>query len=124
MNAAASESRQPIKRFALDGSSSEAVVHDGVVYVSALAPDVQAGGAAQQLRSIAQRLEQVLLRCGSSKYQILHATIYCTDSRYFEEVLSEWSAWAAWHDLPACNLLVARLGVPRQLVAVQVTAGG
>lgn len=123
MNAATSEAGLAIRRLPLDASSSEAVVHDGVVYVSALPPHPEACGVSRQLESIGRRLEEVLHRCGSSKHQILHVTIYCSDSRYFEEVLCAWSAWAAWHDLPACNLLVARLGAPRQLVAVQVTAG-
>lgn len=114
--------RLPVRREPLDRSASEAVIHDGTVYVSVQVPDAGLATVAEQTQSVLDRIDALLARCGSSKRKLLTATVYCTDSRHFDEVNTRWDAWVPWHDPPGCQYLVAKLRVREHRVAIQVSA--
>ncbi len=67
-------------------------------------------------------LDALLAQCGTSKGKLLSATLYCNDSRHFDEVNTRWDAWVPWHDPPGCQYVVAKLRNRDHKVAIQVTA--
>lgn len=117
-----SSQRPPVRREALDRSSSEAVIHDGTVYVAAQVPDGGLETVARQTQNVLEKIDAVLARCGASKRKLLTATVYCADSRHFDEFNTRWDAWVPWHDPPGCQYVVAKLRVREHMVSVQVTA--
>ena len=122
MAATRTDSRPPVRREALDRSSSAAVVHDGTVYVAAQVPDDGIDTVAKQTQSVLDKIDAVLARCGSSKRKLLTATVYCSDSRHFDEVNTRWDAWVPWHDPPGCQYVVAKLRRREHMVSIQVVA--
>ena len=121
-NSANVPNRLPVRRQALDRSSSQAVVYDATVYVAAQVPDAGLDTVAQQTQNVLDKIDAVLAQCGTSKRKLLSATVYCTDSRHFEEVNTRWDAWVPWHDPPGCSYLVAKLRARQHVVCIQVTA--
>lgn len=84
------------------GHYSQAVVHNGVVYVAGLLPwdphdpDAPLGDAAAQARRVLKNLEAVLTAAGSRLDRLLHVTIYVSRledwgsvNAAFEELLGE-----------------------------------
>ena len=73
------------------GHYSQAVVHNGVVYVAGqLAsdltdPDAPPGDMAEQTRNVLQHVAEILEAAGSSLEQMLQATVFISD-------ISQWSA--------------------------------
>jgi enamine deaminase RidA (YjgF/YER057c/UK114 family) len=122
VEATGKDSRPPVRREALDRSSSAAVVHDGTVYVAAQVPDDGLDTVAKQTQSVLDKIDAVLARCGSSKRKLLTATVYCSDSRHFDEVNTRWDAWVPWHDPPGCQYVVAKLRRREHMVSIQVVA--
>ena len=117
-----SPQRLSVRREPQDRSSSEAVIYDGTVYVSLQVPDNDLETVANQTQSVLDKLDAVLARCGTSKRKLLTATVYCADSRHFDEVNTRWDAWVPWHDPPGCQYAVAKLRIREHKVAIQVTA--
>jgi len=114
--------RPPVRREPLDRSSSEAVIYEGTVYAAAQVPDDGLDTVAKQTQNVLDKIDAVLARCGTSKRKLLTATVYCADSRHFDEVNTRWDAWVPWHDPPGCHYVVAKLRTRAHMVSVQVTA--
>ncbi len=110
------------KHIGSEAHSAQAVIYGGVIYLPAIVSDEDSSTAGDQTSSILKSIDHHLEANGTSKRRMLSATIYCADSRLFEEVNARWDAWVPWHDPPACTFLVARLAGPRKRVAIQVTA--
>lgn len=106
-----------------DTCSAEAVIHDQVVYLAAQVALDPAPTVAEQTRQVLAQIDDSLGRCGTSKWKLLTATVFCSDTRNYDEVNTIWDAWVAWHDPPACTFMVAKLQSSRHRVAIQVTAG-
>ena len=111
-----------VRREPLDRSSSAAVVHDGTVYLGAQVPDDGLDTVAKQTQSVLDKIDALLARCGTSKRKLLTATIYCSDSRHFDEVNTRWDAWVPWHDPPGCQYVVAKLRRREHMVCIQIAA--
>lgn len=126
MSAAKNPSPQvglPIRREALDKSSSLAVVHDSTVYLTAVLPNPELATVAEQTQDILDRIDAVLAQFGTGKHRMVHATIYCADSRHLDEINTRWDAWVPWHDPPACAYMVAKLQSSRHKLAIQIVCG-
>jgi enamine deaminase RidA (YjgF/YER057c/UK114 family) len=106
-----------------DTRSSEAVIHGEAVYLVAQVAQDPAPTAAEQTRQVLAQIDTALGRCGTSKSKLLTATVFCSDSRYFDEVNTIWDAWVPWHDPPACTFIAAKLQTSKHRVGIQVTAG-
>ena len=106
-----------------DKQPSEAAVHGETVYLAVQVARDPAPTAAEQARQVLAQIDDALARCGTSKSKLLTATLFCSDSRCFDEINTIWDAWVPWHDPPACTFIVAKLATPRHRVAIQVTAG-
>ena len=100
---------------------SRAAVHDGLIFMVAVAPDpVPASMYEQSVKALA-RLDESLARCGSDKSKILSAIVYITDIKRKGEMNRAWDAWVDDKNPP----MRACIGVdlePPHIVEIVVTA--
>jgi enamine deaminase RidA (YjgF/YER057c/UK114 family) len=109
-----------IQRIETGTRMSQAVVHNGTVY---LAGQVAEGdGVAAQTQAILAQIEALLAQVGSSKERILAATIYLADMGGFADMNRVWDAWVAPGHAPARATVEAKLAGPQYVVEISVTA--
>ncbi|MFC1754065.1 RidA family protein [Thermoproteota archaeon] len=74
------------------GHYSQAVVHNGLVYVSGQLgikldnPAEPAGDIEAQTKCALQNLDSILIECGSSKHRVLKTTVYIADLGLWKRV--------------------------------------
>ena len=71
------------------GHYSPAVIHGDLVYISGQLPinyavgeTLPTGGIEEQMGQVLKNLDYILKQCGSSKQQVLKATVYIPDMTY------------------------------------------
>jgi enamine deaminase RidA (YjgF/YER057c/UK114 family) len=107
---------------AAENGSSGAVVHDGTVYIGAMVARDPLPTAAGQMQQILQQIDECLKACGTSKWKMLYANVYCSDTRHADAINPVWDAWVPWHDPPATTMMVAKMPTSRHYVSIQLTA--
>jgi enamine deaminase RidA (YjgF/YER057c/UK114 family) len=110
-----------IQRLHAGPRMSQAVIHGDTVY---LAGQVGAPGESvtAQTRAILAQIEALLAEAGSSKAEILTATIWLADMADFAEMNAVWDEWVDGRDAPARATGEARLATPDYKVEIIVTA--
>jgi enamine deaminase RidA (YjgF/YER057c/UK114 family) len=111
-----------ISRFpGLTPTRSRAVVHDGLVFTVAVAPDPVTSSMYEQTVKALARIEESLALCGSDKSKILSAIVYITDMKRKGEMNRAWDEWVDSRNPP----MRACIGVdlePPHIVEIVVTA--
>lgn len=110
-----------IQRFQKDHRMSQAVVHNGVVYLAGQVGEPHEDVAAQTRTALAE-VEALLAEVGSDKSKILMATIWLADMADFETMNSVWDAWVDQEHPPARATGEAKLAAPEYRVEIIVTA--
>ena len=106
----------------IDGKLSDAVVHNGLVYLAGqVAADLSAGMKAQA-EDVLRQIDALLAKCGSDKSRILSATVYVSDMKLKPEMDAAWMAWVDRNNPPARATVEAELGSPDTLVEIMCTA--
>ncbi|SDL67506.1 RidA family protein [Paracoccus chinensis] len=110
-----------IKRIECGTRMSEAVIHNGVVY---LAGQVGNPGesVADQTREVLAQVDRLLAEAGTDKTRILKAQIWMADIADFAEMNAIWDAWVPQGNCPARATGEAKLATPDYKVEVIVTA--
>ena len=110
-----------ITRFETGARMSQAVVHNGVVY---LAGQVGEPGAdvATQTKQVLASIDRLLALAGSDKTRILSAQIWMSDMAEFQKMNAVWDAWVAPGHAPARATGESKLAGPEYLVEIIVTA--
>ncbi|ACA19250.1 Endoribonuclease L-PSP [Methylobacterium sp. 4-46] len=109
-----------IQRIETGARMSQAVVHNGTVY---LAGQVAEGDdVAAQTRAILAQIEALLAQAGSAKERILSATIYLADIGAFADMNRVWDAWVPAGQAPARATVEAKLAGPQYRVEIAVIA--
>ncbi|MCA8869884.1 MAG: RidA family protein [Rhodobacteraceae bacterium] len=109
-----------INRMGKSARMSQAVVHGGVVY---LAGQVGKGDSVTaQTREVLANVDKWLAEVGTSKSNILSATVWITDMADFAEMNAVWDAWVDPANPPARACTEAALATPEYKVEVMVTA--
>lgn len=109
-----------IQRHQVGPRMSQAVVHNGTVY---LAGQVAEGASVKaQTEAVLQKIDALLAAAGTSKARLLAATIYLADIRGYDEMNAVWDAWVAPGSPPARATVEARLARPGYLVEISVVA--
>lgn len=101
---------------------SEAVVHNGVVY---LAGQVSIGGAKEvggQTREVLASIDALLARAGTDKSRILRAQVYLADMGDYPGMNAVWEQWVAPGRAPARATVQAALAKPQWKVEIVITA--
>ncbi len=99
---------------------SEAVIHGNTIY---LAGQVAKGAdVATQTRGVLASIDALLARAGSSKANILSATIWLSDIANFAEMNSVWDSWVDKDNPPARATSEGKLATPDYKVEIIVVA--
>ncbi|ASJ76341.1 RidA family protein [Granulosicoccus antarcticus] len=88
-----------IERQKTDERSSKIVKHNGIVYLTG---QVGSGDTiAEQANDCLGRVDALLKEAGSSREQMLRATVWLSDMAYFAEFNEIWNAWVPSGHAPA-----------------------
>ncbi|MGF1651520.1 MAG: RidA family protein [Hyphomicrobiaceae bacterium] len=103
--------------------SSQAVAHNGVVYLAGqVARGAENAPVREQTRQILARIDQLLADADSNKSRLLSTIIFLADFRQFEEMNDVWLSWVVPGSTPARAVVEAKLVNPGYAVEIMVTA--
>jgi enamine deaminase RidA (YjgF/YER057c/UK114 family) len=101
---------------------SQAVEHNGVIYLAGQVGDDQKADVATQTRQILAKIDKLLAECGSSKSKLLWAQLWVTDMRNFGAMNEVWDAWIDPANPPVRAGLCSALAAPDWKVEIMVMA--
>ena len=109
-----------IERYNSNGIFSEAVIHNGILYLSG---KVGSGDTVtEQATDVLNKIEAALEKYGSDKDHILTAVVYLADIGAFAEFNAVWKPGFAESMPPARTCVEAQMAAPQYLVEVTITA--
>lgn len=110
-----------IKRIETGKRMSQAVIHNGTVY---LAGQVGEAGSdvSEQTRQALAEVDRLLALAGTDKTRILAAQVWLADMADFAKMNAVWDAWVAPGHAPARATGESKLATPDYLVEVIVIA--
>lgn len=112
-----------IKRIDVGKRMSQAVVHNGTVYLAGqVAQDAPGKSVSEQTAAILARIDRLLAEAGTDKTKLLSANIWMVDIAAFDDMNKVWDAWVAPGCTPARATVESRLAAPQYLVEIMVTA--
>ena len=111
-----------IKRLHVGPRMSEAVVHNGTVYLAGQVAEDASQDTAGQTRQILDAIDRLLAECGSDKTKILSAQIFLADIGDFAAMNSVWDAWVPAGHTPARATVESKLATPKYRVEIKVVA--
>ena len=111
-----------IKRLHVGPRMSEAVVHNGTVYLAGPVADAASQDTAGQTRQILAAIDRLLGECGSDKTRILSAQIFLADIADFAAMNALWDAWVPAGHTPARATVESKLAAPKYRVEIKVVA--
>ncbi|PAU98996.1 RidA family protein [Paracoccus salipaludis] len=110
-----------IKRIECGPRMSEAVIHNGVVYLAGQVGN-PGDSVADQTRAVLAQVDRLLAEAGTDKTRILKAQIWLADITDFAEMNAVWDTWVPQGHCPARATGEAKLATPDYKVEVIVTA--
>ncbi|MFT6915255.1 MAG: enamine deaminase RidA (YjgF/YER057c/UK114 family) [Motiliproteus sp.] len=111
-----------IQRFETKIRMSRAVVHNGTLYLCGqVAADANAD-ITGQTETMLEKVDSLLRSSGSSREQLLSATLYIKDMKDFKEMNAVWDAWVPEGSAPARACVQAQMARPELLVEISVIA--
>jgi enamine deaminase RidA (YjgF/YER057c/UK114 family) len=111
-----------VQRHEIGKRMSQAVVHNGTVYLAGQVADDPTQDTAGQTRQVLAAIDKLLAAAGSDKTRILMAQIFLADMADFGAMNSVWDAWVAAGQTPARATVQAALAAPPWRVEIVVTA--
>jgi len=112
-----------IQRLLTETRYSEAVIHNGTVYLSGQLADDLSADIEGQTRETLASIDYLLLEAGSHKSQILSATVYLKDmAADYAPFNALWDAWVAPGTAPARACVEAALYSPKVRVEISIIA--
>jgi enamine deaminase RidA (YjgF/YER057c/UK114 family) len=111
-----------IERLHVGPRLSEAVVHNGTIYLAGQVADDASQDISGQTRQILESIDRLLAECGSDKTRILSAQIFLSDIADFALMNTVWDAWVPAGHTPARATIEAKLAAPKYRVEVMVVA--
>jgi enamine deaminase RidA (YjgF/YER057c/UK114 family) len=110
-----------ITRLETGARMSQAVIHNGTVY---LAGQVGAPGKSvgEQTQAVLAEIDRLLAAAGTDKTRLLTAQIWLSDMGTFAEMNAVWDKWVAPGHTPARATGSADLATPDYKVEIIVTA--
>jgi len=111
-----------IKRLQVGPRMSEAVIHNGTIYLAGQVADDASQDTGNQTRQILEAIDRLLAECGSDKTRILAAQIFLADIADFPAMNAVWDAWVPQGHTPARATIESRLAAPKYRVEIKVIA--
>jgi len=100
---------------------SRIVVHGQTVYLCGQVGEVDTS-IRDQAKEMLSRVDKLLKEAGTNRENMLSATVYLSDMKYFKEFNEVWDAWVIPESPPARACVEARLALPGLLCEVSVVA--
>jgi enamine deaminase RidA (YjgF/YER057c/UK114 family) len=100
---------------------SEAVIHDGKVYLCGFVAE-NGVTVAEQTGDILAQIDATLKEAGTDKTKLLKVNIWLTDITTIGEMNKVWDTWAVAGKTPARATVEARLADPSWKIEVMVEA--
>ena len=110
-----------IKRIETGARMSQAVIHNGIVYLAGQVGKPGDSVTAQTAEVLAQ-IDRLLAECGSDKTRILSAQIWLASMGDFAEMNAVWDGWAPQGHTPARATGESALATPDYKVEIIVVA--
>ena len=101
---------------------SQAVEHNGVVYLAGQVANDMGADVTSQTQQILAKIDALLETAGSNKSKLLWAQLWVTDMRNFAAMNEVWDAWIDPTNPPVRAGLCSDLAAPGYLVEIMVTA--
>ena len=101
---------------------SQAVEHNGVVYLAGQVANDMGADVTEQTRQVLAKIDGLLETAGSNKSKLLWAQLWVTDMRNFAAMNEIWDAWIDPTNPPVRAGLCSDLAAPGYLVEIMVTA--
>jgi enamine deaminase RidA (YjgF/YER057c/UK114 family) len=113
-----------IERIQSGPRMSQAVIHNGTVYLAGqIASGAPGGTVTEQVKDILSKIDTLLASAKSDKSKILSATIWLTDMSTFQEMNALWDAWVTPGATPArATVASPQLATPDYKVEIAVVA--
>ncbi|MCA1771508.1 MAG: RidA family protein [Halomonas sp.] len=113
-----------IKRHDTKARMSRAVIHQGVAHLcgQVAGPDARNDDISAQTESMLARVDALLSEIGSSREQLLTATIYLKDGSDFAAMNAVWDAWVPEGHAPARTCVCAPMPADELKVEITVSA--
>ncbi len=105
-----------IQRFDAGPRMSQAVVHNGTVYIAGQV--VKGASVKEQTTAILKQIDELLKKAGTDKTKLLSATIWLTSVANFSEMNSVWDAWVSPGNTPARACVESKLVAPEYAVEI------
>jgi enamine deaminase RidA (YjgF/YER057c/UK114 family) len=110
-----------IKRLEAGPRMSQAVVHNGTVYLAGQVGN-PADDVTAQTKSVLASIDRLLAEAGTDKSRLLSATIWLADMADFPKLNAVWEGWVIPGSTPARATGQVQLADPTYRVEVIVTA--
>ena len=112
-----------VTRLHPDTRMTQAVIHGGTVYLAGqVARDAPGESVAAQTTNVLSRIDALLSEAGTSKSNLLSATIWLSDIGTFNEMNGVWDAWIDPENPPARACVESTLAAPGFTVEIGVIA--
>lgn len=111
-----------IQRIETGPRMSEAVVHNGVVYLAGQVAEDASLDITGQTRQVLEQIDALLAAAGSRRDRILRAEIFLPDMGDFPAMNAVWEGWVAQGHTPARATVQAALANPAWKIEIVVTA--
>ena len=103
-------------------TSNRVVIHNGILYLGGLGAPDRSQDVYGQSKQILERIDGFLQEAGSSKDELLRATIYISDFALKDEMNRAWNEWLTQEQKPArATITVGDMG-DNLLVEIEVSA--
>ena len=109
-----------IQRYQAGKRMSQAVVHNGTVYIAGQVADNPKGPLEEQTRSVLAKIEALLAEAGSDKSKLLAVNVFLPHISDFDAMNAVYDAWIDPANPPARACVEARLANPD--LRVEMTA--
>ena len=112
-----------VKRIQNGPRMSQAVVHGNVVYLSGQVAQESGGESVSvQTAEVLRRIDALLAEAGTSKSNLITASIWLSDISTFAEMNAVWDGWVDPQNTPARATVESKLAAPKFTVEIAVTA--
>lgn len=111
-----------IKRINPGKRMSDAVIHNGVAYLSGKTPKDTTQDVEGQTKQVLATIDALLAELGTDKSRLLSAQVFVANISEFAGMNKAWDAWVAPGNPPARATIEARLASPDLKVEVMVSA--
>ncbi|MCM5568919.1 RidA family protein [Burkholderiaceae bacterium FT117] len=111
-----------IQRLHVGKRMSEAVIHNGTVYLAGQVAEDPKQDVVGQTRQVLAAIDRLLVEAGTDKTRILQAQIFLADMADFAAMNSVWDAWVPEGHTPARATVEAKLATPDYKVEIKVIA--